>query len=207
MQQSLAETTARLRETSSSIEFEGSGRKTKRLLVAERISKSFGNCHLFQHIDLVCSPHIAMGILGLNGSGKSSLLKILTGALLPDSGTVKHADNLKLVYFDQHREQLDLSQSLRKALSETGHTVTYRDRTMHISSWAKRFQFRQEQLDIPVKLLSGGEQARAAIAQLMLQPSRRTCSRRTNQRLGYPNARNSRRQSPGLSRCGGPGYT
>ena len=61
--------------------------------------------------------------------------------------------------------------NLTKVLSETGHTVIYRDRSMHISAWAKRFQFRQEQLDLPVNILSGGEQARAAIAQLMLQPA------------------------------------
>ena len=171
MQHTLAETTARLQETKSTIEFETSGRKTKRLITLEHVSKTFGRHRLFHNLELVCSPKVTMGILGLNGSGKSTLLKVIIQAISPDEGTVKHAENLKLVYFDQHREQLDLSQTLRKALSETGHTVTYRDRTMHISAWAKRFQFTQEQLDIPVHLLSGGEQARAAIAQLMLQPA------------------------------------
>ena len=84
---------------------------------------------------------------------------------------MSHADALKVVYFDQHREQLNPKETLRKTLSDTGHTVTYRDRTVHLAAWAKRFRFQPEQLDLPVELLSGGEQSRALIARLMLQPA------------------------------------
>jgi ATP-binding cassette subfamily F protein uup len=76
-----------------------------------------------------------------------------------------------VVTFEQHRESLDQSSSLRRALVPHGDAVVYQDRSVHLVSWAKRFLFRPEQLDLPVSRLSGGEQARLLIARLMLQPA------------------------------------
>lgn len=172
LQAELAETKARLRQENTDIDFVSSGRKTKRLIAAENLSKSFDSTKLFHDLELTLSPGMGLGILGHNGSGKSTLLKLLAKkGIEPDQGTVSHADALKVVYFDQHREQLNPKDTLRKTLSDTGHTVTYRDRTVHLAAWAKRFQFQPEQLDLPVELLSGGEKARALIARLMLQPA------------------------------------
>ena len=171
LQTELAEATTRLRQTETSIDFVGSGRKTKRLLVAEDLNKTYGKRVLFQNVELVLSPGMAMGILGHNGSGKSTLLKLLAKELEPDQGTVTHVEKLQIVYFDQHRELLNPKLTLRRTLSDNGHTVTYRDRTVHLAGWAKQFRFQPEQLDLPVELLSGGEQARAVIARLMLQPA------------------------------------
>ena len=171
LQAELAETKGRLRQEETGIAFVGSGRKTKQLLVAEHLHKAFGPKKLFHDFELVLSPGMAVGIVGRNGSGKSTLLKLLAKVLEPDQGVVKHAEALRVVYFDQHREQLDSQATLRMVLSDTGHTVTYRDRTMHLAAWAKRFRFQPEQLDLPVERLSGGEQARALIARLMLQPA------------------------------------
>ena len=84
---------------------------------------------------------------------------------------VKHAEKLEIVYFDQNRDQLDPKKTLRRTLSDTGHTVTYRGETIHLAGWAKRFRFQPEQLDLPVERLSGGEQARAVMARLMLKPA------------------------------------
>ena len=171
LQEELAETKNRLRQKATAIDFVGSGRKTKQLLVAKEVAKTFGTQSLFHDLDLLLSPGMAVGVLGYNGSGKSTLLKMLAQELQPDAGTVRHAENLQLVYFEQHREQLDPKLSLRRTLSDTGHTVTHRDRTLHIAAWAKRFQFTPEQLDLPIELLSGGEQARAVMARLMLKPA------------------------------------
>jgi ATP-binding cassette subfamily F protein uup len=74
-----------------------------------------------------------------------------------------------MVYFDQNRAQLDPKMTLRRTLSDMGDFVTYRGQTIHLAGWAKRFCFQPEQLELPVGLLSGGEQARAAMARLMLQ--------------------------------------
>src|SRR6185295_10190956 len=75
------------------------------------------------------------------------------------------------VRFEQSRETLDRSLSLRRALAPEGDSVLYQGRSVHVASWAKRFLFNSEQLDTPVSRLSGGEQARILIARLMLQPA------------------------------------
>ncbi len=171
LQAELAETQVRLRQEQTSIDFVGSGRRTKQLMVVQHLRKAFGPRTLIQDLNLVISPGIAIGILGHNGSGKSTLLKLLAKELEPDHGTVTYADKLQVVYFDQNRAQLDPKMTLRRTLSDTGHTVTYRGQTVHLAGWAKRFQFQPEQLDLPIELLSGGEQARAVMARLMLQPA------------------------------------
>ena len=171
LQAELAETSARLRQENTEIDFVGSGRQTKELIVAKDVSKTFGARTLFRNLDLVISPGIALGVLGHNGSGKSTLLKLLAKEIDADGGSVRHADRLQVIYFDQHREQLNPKETLRKTLSDTGHTVTYRGQSVHLAGWAKRFRFQPEQLDLPVELLSGGEQARAMIARLMLKPA------------------------------------
>ena len=84
---------------------------------------------------------------------------------------VKRADGLRVVAFDQDRGRLDRTAPLRRALAPNADVVVYQGRSCHVTSWAKRFLFRNEQLDLPVGDLSGGEQARILIARLMLQPA------------------------------------
>jgi len=154
------------------IDFSATERKTRKLLTAKGVSKSIGGRKLFANLDLVLSPGSKLGLIGPNGSGKTTLIRLLSGELEPDAGTIVRADGLRTVLFDQARLQLDKAATLRKALSLNGSdTVVYRDNGMHIVSWAKRFLFRTEQLDMPVSALSGGEQARILIARLMLQPA------------------------------------
>ncbi len=149
--------------------FDSSGRKTKELLSLKSISKSIGGRLLLSDFDLVISPGTKLGVAGRNGSGKTTLLRIIAGDLQPDSGIVKRADELKVVWFDQSREQLDQTKTLKDSLSHQGETVMYRGRSTHIVSWAKKFLFRPDQLNMPISYLSGGEQARILIANLMLK--------------------------------------
>ena len=168
----LAAVTARNRTSAVKIEFTDSDRKTKRLIEAEGIGKSLGGRRLFQQVSLVLSPGVRIGLVGANGSGKTTLLKILGGELAPDEGTVRRADALRIVSFAQDRgAHLDLSMTLRKTLCPEGDSVMYRDRPIHVAGWAKRFLFRNEQLETPVACLSGGERARVMIARLMLAPA------------------------------------
>ncbi len=162
--------------TKVDISFDTTDRKTKKLLTVTGISKGFGERTLFSGIDLTLSPGTRLGLLGGNGCGKSTLMQILAAAaddegLKPDSGTVKVADNLRIVSFDQRREQLDQKQTLRRALAPDGDSILYQDRSIHVVSWAQRFLFRADQLETPVARLSGGEQARILIASLMRQPA------------------------------------
>jgi ATP-binding cassette subfamily F protein uup len=135
------------------------------------VSKSLNGRLLFKDLDLVLSPGMKLGLLGPNGSGKTTLLKVMAGEIPPDTGSIRHADGLRVVRFDQDRASLDKSMTLRQALSPKSEMVVYRDKAIHVSGWAKRFLFRPEQFDMPVGDLSGGEQSRVLIAKLMLQPA------------------------------------
>ncbi len=151
------------------IDFIGSERRSQSLVRAVKIEKSLGGRRLFGPLDLGLGPGDKLGLLGDNGSGKSTLLKILAGQLAPDSGELKQAERLRVVTFDQHREQLNLEQPLRKALCPIGEHVEYKGSRIHVFSWAERFLFRKEQMDMPLRMLSGGEQSRVLIAGLMRQ--------------------------------------
>ncbi|MFI5347421.1 MAG: ABC-F family ATP-binding cassette domain-containing protein [Elusimicrobiota bacterium] len=153
------------------IDFTASERQSKSLIRLIKVEKSMGGRKLFGPLDLILSPGDRLGLLGENGSGKSTLLKMLSGHLQPDSGTVKQADKLQVVTFDQHREQLDMNMTLKEALCPAGESVEYKGSRIHVYGWASRFLFRQEQLTYPLSRLSGGEQSRVLIARLMLKPA------------------------------------
>lgn len=153
------------------IDLNASERKTKKLLVARGLAKSFGDRKIVHGLDLKLTPGTRLGLLGPNGSGKTTLLSLLDGTLEPDAGTIERADWLKIVRFEQNRDTLDRAATLRRALAPEGDTVIYQGRPVHVAGWAKRFLFNSEQLDTPVSRLSGGEQARILIARLMLQPA------------------------------------
>jgi ATP-binding cassette subfamily F protein uup len=155
----------------ASIDFVATGRQTRKLLTATGLAKSLGGRPLFSGLDLALAPGTKLGLLGPNGSGKSTLLHVLAGEMDPDAGTVVRAEGLRAVLFEQGRTSLDPAAPLRRALCPNGDTVTYRDRPLHVAAWAAQFLFRPEQLDAPVGSLSGGEQARVRIAQLMLRPA------------------------------------
>jgi ATP-binding cassette subfamily F protein uup len=153
------------------IDFTATDRRTKRLVTVEKISKELGGRRLFRDLSFTLTPGTRLGLLGLNGTGKTTLLRILSGEIDADSGSVERAAALRIVYFDQAREQLDREQTLRQGLGAHGDTVIFQDMPIHVAGWAKRFLFDSGQLDRPMSSLSGGEQARVLIARLMLQPA------------------------------------
>ncbi|MBX9744741.1 MAG: ATP-binding cassette domain-containing protein, partial [Chlamydiales bacterium] len=155
----------------SDIRFTSSERETKKLLSAKNLSKTIGDKLLFSHLDLLLSPGSRIGLLGPNGSGKTTLLRLLAGEISPDQGTIKRADNLQIVYFDQERTKLPPGITLRDALSPKGDYVSFHGRQIHVNGWCKRFLFSPDLLDLSIDKLSGGERARISIAHLMLQPA------------------------------------
>ena len=162
---------ARAAVAPAGIDFASSQRRTRRLLVARNLSKSLGGRPLIRNLDLTIAPGVRIGLMGPNGSGKTTLLNLLAGTLAPDGGEIIRADALRLVRFEQHRMGLDPEQSLRRTLAPEGDTVTFQGTSVHVASWAKRFLFRSDQLEVPVGRLSGGEQARILIARLMCEPA------------------------------------
>lgn len=159
------------------IDFVATGRKTKKLLEAKGIKKGYQSRVLFNHLDLELTNKTRLGLLGRNGCGKSTLMHLIAHSgemrpvIFPDQGKIDIADNLKIVFFDQRREQLNQDETLQEALSPDGDSVIYRGKPVHVVTWAKRFLFKSDQLKTPVNRLSGGEQARILIARLMLQPA------------------------------------
>lgn len=167
----LAALKERNRSRKAAIDFTATDRETRKLLVAKNLAKSLGERALFKNLDFTLSPGTRMGLMGPNGSGKTTLLRMVAGELLPDQGTLKQADDLKIVYFDQHRRQLPDDITLKQALSPDGDFVKYQGQMIHVNGWCKRFLFSPDSLEMPLGKLSGGEKARISIAHLMLQPA------------------------------------
>src|SRR3989441_11495852 len=162
---------ARGATATAGIDFSSSQRRTRRLLAARGLTVSRGGRRLVSALDLVVTPGTRVGLIGPNGSGKTTLLDVLAGTLAVAEGEIERAENLRIVRFEQERGGLDPGQSLRRALAPEGDAVTWQGRSVHVASWAKRFLFRPEQLEVPVGRLSGGEQARILIARLMREPA------------------------------------
>lgn len=166
----LAEVSARNRTAATDIEFSESGRESKRLVALDRLSYEVAGRTLFRDLTFPLTAGTRVGLVGPNGSGKTTILRLLRGEIEPSSGVIERANALRIVYFDQNRE-LDASLSLRRALAPDSDSVVYQDRVIHVASWASRFLFTGEQLNQPVANLSGGERARVLIAKLMLEPA------------------------------------
>jgi ABC transport system ATP-binding/permease protein len=167
----LADLKTRTVQSATAIDFTSSERKSKKLLEIRHLTKSFAAQPVLREVNLILRPGMRIGLLGPNGSGKTTLLQLIAGTLTPDSGAIERADNLQTAYFEQNRGSLDPELPLKRAFVPEGDSVIFRGRSIHLASWAKRFLFRQDQLATPVGQLSGGEQARILIAQLMLQPA------------------------------------
>jgi ATP-binding cassette subfamily F protein uup len=181
----LAAMDARTVVNSAGIDFEASMRKTKRLVEFENVSCAVPSGDtptevipasdtsprlLFKNLNFILTAGMKVGLVGPNGSGKTTLLRLLRGELEPVAGNIRRAENLRLVYFSQMRE-LDENLTLRRALAPEGDGLNYQGRLIHVASWAARFLFTSEQLNQPVRNLSGGERARVLIAKLMLEPA------------------------------------
>ena len=154
------------------LKFEDTERKTKRLLSLHSAHKSLGKKVLIEGLDLTLVPGMRIGLLGPNGCGKSTLMNIISEELTLDSGTLTKATGAKVVKFDQNRNMLNPNLTLREAITPAGaNEIVYMGKTMHVAGWAQKLRFRGDQLESPVRTLSGGEQARVLLGQLMLQPA------------------------------------
>jgi ABC transport system ATP-binding/permease protein len=142
--------------------------KKRRLIEARGLAKRQGDRVLFEGLELFVSPRTRLGIMGPNGCGKTTLLRVLLGQLPPSAGEVLVADGLTVAYFEQNRGELDPEQSAADSVCPEGDYVHFRGSPLHRHGYLERFLFRPEQMNQPVKSLSGGEQSRLMIARLML---------------------------------------
>jgi ATP-binding cassette subfamily F protein uup len=148
-----------------------SGRKTKKLLTIEDISFAYPDSNnLFENLDIQIWREDKIGLLGPNGSGKTTLLKLLEGQLNPSSGNLRSADQLKVVRFDQMRQELPLEMSPIDFIGDGKDFVNLFDGSeLHVRSYLKRFFFDDYQIERPIHTLSGGEKNRLQLASFLCQ--------------------------------------
>jgi ATP-binding cassette subfamily F protein uup len=150
-------------------EAESSG---KLVIEAKHIGKSYGDRAIVDDFSIRVARGDRIGIVGPNGAGKTTLISMLTGADLPDSGTIRLGANIEMVTLDQHRESLDPKSTLSDALTGgRGDSIMVNGKPKHVISYMKDFLFTQEQARTPLEVLSGGERGRLMLARALAKPS------------------------------------
>lgn len=161
----------RVDEGLSNIRIQASDKSGVRVLRIKDISFSYPKGKtIVSHFsaDVLRGERIAL--VGKNGVGKTTLVKLITGELQPDLGEIACGTNLKVVYFDQLRETINPELSVAENVAESGDNVTVDGRQRHVLSYLSDFLFSPDRAKTPAKALSGGERGRLALAKLFLQP-------------------------------------
>jgi ABC transport system ATP-binding/permease protein len=148
------------------------GEKSGKLVIeAENISVAYDGRKLVDNFSCRLMRGDRIGLVGPNGIGKSTLIKALLKEIELDSGQVKHGTKLKVAYFDQHRDLLDLEKTVIDLVSDGRESITINGRDRHIISYLGDFLFAPERARSPAKVLSGGERNRILLAKLFSQPA------------------------------------
>jgi ATP-binding cassette subfamily F protein uup len=167
------------RQGVAAMEFDAGPQSGKRVIEATGLSKSFGDKQIVADFDLRVLRGDRVAFVGPNGVGKTTLLKMLTGEIAPDSGTVKLGTNLDVAVFDQARATLNPEQTLwdglvndpDMAVKGNSDQVMVRGTPKHVVAYLKDFLFDEQQARSPIRALSGGERARLLLARIMARPS------------------------------------
>jgi ATP-binding cassette subfamily F protein uup len=138
--------------------------KTKTVIDAEQVSKSFGERPIIRDFTLRIQRGDRIGLVGANGTGKTTLLKLLTGELKPDGGTVTQAKTLSGIVIDQQRKLMAPDKRVRDVLAEGGDWIEVRGHKKHIKGYLKEYLFDPSLTEAPVGSLSGGERSRLLLA-------------------------------------------
>jgi ABC transport system ATP-binding/permease protein len=144
----------------------------KLVFEATHVTQTFGAAPVIADFSARIMRGDRIGIIGPNGCGKTTLIKLLVGELEPTSGTIRRGTSLLPAYFDQQREQLDPAASIMDNVTGgSGDTVTIDGQPRHVSGYLRDFLFPPERLHAPVSMLSGGERNRLLLARLFARPS------------------------------------
>jgi ATP-binding cassette subfamily F protein uup len=149
-------------------EAEQSGRKVIR---AKNVSYSYGDEDVIRDFSIKIMRGDRIGLIGNNGVGKTTLLRLLLGELQPQTGTVKLGTGLEVGYFDQLREELDLEKSVAYNVGEGRTYIKLNGKDRHVVGYLKGFLFSPKRSTMPVKALSGGERNRVILAKLFTRPA------------------------------------
>ncbi|MGA1193568.1 MAG: ATP-binding cassette domain-containing protein, partial [Kiritimatiellia bacterium] len=144
-----------------------SGRK---VITVDNLSYAWGDVPVVSGLTTQIMRGDKVGIIGPNGCGKTTLLKLLLGQLASQQGSVEHGTNIEIAYFDQHRERLDDTRSVAENACGESDYVTFNGKRRHIMSYLEDFLFAPERSRTPVRALSGGERNRLLLARLFTRP-------------------------------------
>ena len=162
----------RERQGKASIQLEAADKSGKQVIVAENVSFAHpGGEPLVKDFSMVIQRGDRIGLLGANGTGKTTLLKLLLGELQPQSGTIEIGTKLEVAYFDQLRLQLDPEKTVIDNLAEGRDFISINGQSRHVLSYLSDFLFSPQRARTPVKALSGGERARLLLAKLFSKPA------------------------------------
>lgn len=169
----LSEISSRNRSADNKValSIEQGGKKSKKLIEINNLNIAYGDNQILNNLNIILGPKTRLGLLGANSSGKTSLLKVIARVANNYSGEIKFADDLKILYFDQKRQDLKQDSNIMEYLGDGADHVQVEGRSLHVASYASRFLFDSHRLNLPIERLSGGEQARLLIAKLLLQPA------------------------------------
>jgi ATP-binding cassette subfamily F protein uup len=154
------------------VRVQDAGQSGKLVFEASGVSHGFGGRTLIRDLSVRIMRGDRIGIIGPNGCGKSTLIRLLVGELEPDSGTILRGTQQQVAYFDQQRDQLDPNASIMDNVTGgSGDRVTINGQARHVSGYLRDFLFPPERLRAPVSMLSGGERNRLLLARLFARPS------------------------------------
>ena len=167
------------RQGTAAMALEGGPQSGKKVIEARGIAKSFGDRAILKPFDLLVNRGDRVAFVGPNGAGKTTLIRMLTGEIAPDQGSVALGTNLEIAVFDQARAALNPDLTLWESLtgdagmrvSGRADQVMVRGQPRHVVAYLKDFLFDEAQARAPVRSLSGGEKARLLLARLMAKPS------------------------------------
>ncbi|WP_441003659.1 ATP-binding cassette ATPase Uup [Pseudocolwellia agarivorans] len=146
-------------------------RSGKLVFECENLNMTFADKTIINALDLLMIRGDRLALIGANGTGKSTLIKLIMEKLQPTSGTMRSGVNLEVAYFDQHREALDLNKTVQDTVAEGKQEVTVNGKTRHVLGYLQDFLFSPKRARTPVRALSGGEKNRLLLARLFLRPS------------------------------------
>ncbi|MEQ1758921.1 MAG: ATP-binding cassette domain-containing protein [Vicinamibacterales bacterium] len=146
-------------------------RSGQMVLEAEHVSKAFGDHIVIADATVRVMRGDRVGLIGPNGSGKTTMLRLLLGELEPDAGAVRRGANVEIAYYDQQREQLDPERTVFDTIGDGNDTVTVNGQPRHVHGYLRDFLFPPERALSPVKALSGGERNRLLLARLFTRPA------------------------------------
>ena len=153
------------------LQVQAAERTGKLVIEAREVSFSYGQAPIMRNFSTVILRGDKVGIIGPNGVGKTTLLKILLKTKNPETGRVRHGTNLNIVYFDQLRAQLDEQKTVRENIADGNDFVVLNDHKRHVVSYLQDFLFPPERCRTPVHILSGGEKNRLLLAKLFTKPA------------------------------------